>query len=186
VSEIGDLEVLLSEKDLSAKVEELAGRIARDYRDKDLLVVGVLKGAWVFLADLVRFLPFSVEVDFIRVSSYGTGTESSGRVRFEMDLTGPVEGKHVLLVEDIVDTGITLSALRKDFLARGPADVRICALLDKVDRRKVDVPIEYRGFEIPDRFVVGFGLDCAEWYRNLPYIAALTPAQAERLTGAGA
>jgi hypoxanthine phosphoribosyltransferase len=178
-----ELEVLLAEEEIRAKVTEIAGRIAADYEGKPLLMVGVLKGAWVFLADLVRRIPYPVEVDFIKVSSYGKATESTGEVKFEMDFSRAVEGKHLLIVEDIVDTGITLSYLKKNLWTRKPADVKLCTLLDKPERRKVEVAIDYKGFEIPDRFVVGYGLDCAECFRNLPHVAALTPEQAKKITG---
>ena len=178
-----DLEVLLTEEAIQAKVSELAARIAKDYEGKNPILVGVLKGAWVFLADLVRRIPYSVEVDFIKVSSYGAATESSGEVRFEMDFSRAVEGRDILLVEDIIDTGVTLSYLRKNLATRKPASLKLVILLDKVERRKVDIEIDYRGFEIPDHFVVGYGLDCAEFGRNLPYMAALTPEQAKILTG---
>ncbi|MCU0722595.1 MAG: hypoxanthine phosphoribosyltransferase [Planctomycetes bacterium] len=173
-----DLEVLIHEDEIERKVAEMAARVEKDYRGKPLLVVGVLKGAWVFLADLVRRIPYPVEVDFLKVSSYGKATESSGEVRFEMDFSRAVEGKDVLLVEDIVDTGVTLHYLMKNLATRKPASVKLCVLLDKPARRKVEIPIAYRGFEIPDRFVVGYGLDCAEHFRNLPFIASLSEEQA--------
>ena len=176
------LEILLTAEEIDRRVDELAGRIAADYEGKPLLVVGVLKGAWVFLADLVRRIPYPVAVDFLKVSSYGHSTVSAGTLRFELDLSRPVEGTDLLLVEDIVDTGNTLAKLKEDLLRRNPASLRICTLLDKPARRKADIPLDYKGFEIPDRFVVGYGLDCAEMYRNLPYVAALTEEQAKELT----
>lgn len=180
---LSDVEVLIHEDEIERKVVELAARVEKDYRGKPLLVVGVLKGAWVFLADLVRRIPYPVEVDFLKVSSYGKATESSGEVRFEMDFSRAVEGKDVLIVEDIVDTGVTLQYLMKNLATRKPASVKLCVLLDKPARRKADIPIAYRGFEIPDRFVVGYGLDCAEQYRNLPFVAALTNEQAKTICG---
>ncbi|MHC5039296.1 MAG: hypoxanthine phosphoribosyltransferase [Planctomycetota bacterium] len=180
-----ELNVLIPEAALQAKVSELASRIAMDYAGKHPLLVGVLKGAWVFLADLVRQVPFSVEVDFIKVSSYGKSTESSGEVRFEMDLSRPLEGKDILLVEDIIDTGVTIRHLKEALLARNPASLKLVVLLDKAERREVEVDIDYTGFVIPNHFVVGYGLDCAEFGRNLPHVAALTPEQADRLTGKG-
>jgi hypoxanthine phosphoribosyltransferase len=178
-----DLEVLIPEDRIERKVAELAARVEKDYRGKPLLVVGVLKGAWVFLADLVRRIPYPVEVDFLKVSSYGKATESTGEVRFEMDFSRAVEGKDVLLVEDIVDSGVTLHYLLENLATRKPASCRLCVLLDKPARRKVDIPIAYKGFEISDRFVVGYGLDCAEHFRNLPFIAALTEEQAKAVCG---
>jgi hypoxanthine phosphoribosyltransferase len=174
-----DLEILIPEDRIERKVAELAARVEKDYRGKPLLVVGVLKGAWVFLADLVRRIPYPVEVDFLKVSSYGKGTESSGEIRFELDVSRTVEGKDVLIVEDIVDSGVTLHSLLENLATRKPASCRLCVLLDKPARRKVEIQLAYRGFEIPDRFVVGYGLDCAEHFRNLPYVAALTAEQAK-------
>ena len=179
---IEELEVLLTAGAIDRRIGEMASEITRVYDGKRLLVVGVLKGAWIFLADLVRRIPADVDVDFIKVSSYGKATESSGEVRFEMDFGRPVENKHVLVVEDIVDTGVTLSYLKKNLLTRKPASLKICALLDKPQRRKAPIDIDFRGFEIPDKFVVGYGLDCAEHYRNLPFIAALTQQQGRELS----
>lgn len=176
-----ELNIMITADQIRAKVAELAEQIGRDYEGKPLLVVGVLKGAWVFLADLVRALPYPVKVDFIKVSSYGNATTSTGEVKFEMDFSMAVEGRDLLIVEDIVDTGVTLNYLKQNLTTRGPSSIRLCALLDKPERRKVDVTIDYRGFEIPDKFVVGYGLDCAENYRNLPFVADLTPDQADAL-----
>lgn len=168
------VEELISPQALAARVKELAAQIRRDYQGRSLLVVGVLKGAFVFTADLVRALDgLNVQVDFIAVSSYGAATETSGTVRILKDLDMPVEGRHVLLVEDILDTGLTLRYLL-DYLSRQrPASLRVCVLLDKPSRRKVEVPVDYVGFAIPDRFIVGYGIDWAEQYRHLPYVGAL-------------
>jgi len=173
------VEELISPQALAARVEELAAQIRRDYQGRSLLVVGVLKGAFVFTADLVRALGgLDVQVDFIAVSSYGAATETSGTVRILKDLDMPVEGRHVLLVEDILDTGLTLRYLR-DYLSRQrPASLRVCVLLDKPSRRKVEVPVDYVGFTIPDRFIVGYGIDWAEQFRHLPYVGALREEEA--------
>lgn len=166
-----EVETLLSTAEVQAKVAELAARISADYAGQRLLVVGVLKGAFVFCADLLRQLRgVDADVDFIACSSYGEGTESTGAVRILKDLDTSIQGRHVLLVEDIVDSGLTLSYLRDYFARQNPASVRVCVLLDKPSRRKVQVPVEYTGFEIPDVFVVGYGIDWAERYRYLPYI----------------
>ena len=166
-------EVLVEADELARRVRELGGRISTDYEGRDLFLVGVLKGAVFFLSDLMRHLTVPCEVDFMAVSSYGSATESSGVVRILKDLDAPIEGREVLIVEDIVDSGLTLSYLLRVLRARGPASLQVCALLTKPERRKVDLPIEYVGFEIPDRFAVGYGLDHAERYRNLPFVAAL-------------
>lgn len=162
------LEVLLTEDELRTKVDLLAGQINRDYEGQELLVVGILRGAFVFMADLVRKLKMPVFIDFVAVSSYGDETASSGVVRFLKDLDETITGRHVLLVEDIIDTGLTLKYLYKNFKARQPASLKICTLLDKPERRKVELTPDYNGFQIPDRFVVGYGLDCGQRYRNLP------------------
>jgi len=155
-------------------VRELAGEISFDYRDREeVILVGILKGAFVFLADLVRFLSVPARVDFMCVSSYGKATTTSGVVRILKDLDESVEGRHVLLVEDIVDTGLTLQYLKDNLETRGAASVEVCVLLDKQERRLVDVPLDYCGFTVPDRFLVGYGLDYRERYRHLPYIAIL-------------
>lgn len=164
------LHPLISADEIRAKVTELAARISHDYRDRSLVVVGVLKGAWVFMADLVRSLEIPVECDFLAVSSYGSETESSGVVKILSDLSVSVEGKDVLLVEDIVDTGITLSYIKGLLELRHPRSLKICALLDKPARHRTDVQIDYLGFTIPNRFVVGYGIDYDERFRNLPYI----------------
>lgn len=169
-------EVLLDEPTIRAKVAELGRQIVKDYKAQPLVLVCILKGAITFTADLLRELPMYVRLDFMAISSYGAGTKSSGVVQILKDLDAPIEGEHVLIVEDIVDSGLTLSYLQKILLSRGPASLRTCVLLDKVDRREVDFTPDYVGFEIPDQFVVGYGLDYAERYRNLPYIGVLRPS----------
>ena len=166
-------EILVQPDDLAHRVRELAEQISADYAGKDVLLIGVLKGAVFFLADLMRQLEVDCEVDFMAVSSYGSSTDSSGVVRILKDLDAPIEGRHVLIVEDIVDSGLTLSYLLKSLQARRPRSLAICALLTKPERREVDMPIRYVGFEIPNRFAIGYGLDHAERYRNLPYVAVL-------------
>ena len=168
---IEHLQVFISEDELQKRVAELGAEISRDYAGKDLLLVAVLKGSVVFLADLMREITIPHSVDFMATSSYGAATESSGIVRILKDLDMPIIDRNVLIVEDIVDTGHTLTYLRKLLLERRPASLRVCTLLDKRERREVDVPLDYIGFEIPNEFVVGYGLDYAELYRNLPYIA---------------
>lgn len=170
------LKVLINEEKLQARIAELAACITEDYKDiDDLLLICVLKGAFVFLADLSRALERPHQLDFMGVSSYGAGTESSGAVRIVLDLKEDISERHVLIVEDIIDSGRTLAYLRRNLLARSPASLRIVSLLDKPERREVDVPVDYTGFHIPNEFVVGYGLDFAEIYRNLPYIAILKP-----------
>jgi hypoxanthine phosphoribosyltransferase len=170
-SDVGD--ILVQRDELEHRVRELGAEISRDYADRELLLVGVLKGAVFFLADLMRHLDVVCEVDFMAVSSYGASTDSSGVVRILKDLDAPIEGRDVLIVEDIVDSGLTLSYLFRMLRARGPASLEVCALLTKPQRREIDLPIRYVGFEIPNRFVIGYGLDFAERYRNLPYVAVL-------------
>ena len=170
-SEVG--EVLVGEEDLSRRVRELGEAISRDYAGRPLLLVGVLKGAVFFLSDLMRFIDIPVEVDFMAVASYGSATDSSGVVRILKDLDVAIEGRDVLIVEDIVDSGLTLQYLLRNLGSRNPATLEVCALLTKPDRRKVDLPTRYVGFEIPDRFVIGYGLDYAERHRNLPFVAVL-------------
>ena len=169
--EIG--EILVQADDLQHRIRAMAEEIARDYEGKDLLLIGVLKGAFLFLADLMRHLDVGCEVDFMAVASYGSSTESSGVVRILKDLDAPLEGRHVLIVEDIVDSGLTLQYLMRNLRERGPASIEVCALLTKPARRKAEVGAKYIGFEIPNRFVIGYGLDHAERHRNLPYVAAL-------------
>ncbi|MDD5382094.1 MAG: hypoxanthine phosphoribosyltransferase [Candidatus Margulisbacteria bacterium] len=164
------MRVLISRRRLQKKVKKLAGQISRDYRGKKLVLVGVLKGAFVFLSDLLREIKIPAEVDFIQVSSYGKRRTSSGKIKIKKGLDLPVAGKHVLIVEDIIDYGYTLAYLLKTIKAKS---VRVCVLLDKPSRRKVRVPIAYRGFSIPDKFVVGYGLDYAEGYRSLPDVACI-------------
>jgi len=166
-------EVLISAEDLQAKVAELGAKVSRDYAGKDLVMVGVLRGAVVFIADLLRSMSIPCEIDFMAVSSYGSSRDSSGVVRILKDLDDSIEGRHVLIVEDIVDSGLTLNYLMRNLQARDPASLEVCALLTKPDRRRVDVPIRYTGFEIPNEFVVGYGLDYAQRYRNLDHVALL-------------
>jgi hypoxanthine phosphoribosyltransferase len=166
-------EILVPAEDLSRRVRELAAEVSRDYRGKDLLLIGVLKGAVFFLSDLMRHLESPVEVDFMAVASYGSATKSSGVVRILKDLDAAIEGRDVLIVEDIVDSGLTLQYLLRNLAGRNPASLEVCALLIKPERRKVDLETRYVGFEIPDRFAIGYGLDFGERYRNLPYVAAL-------------
>ena len=169
--EIG--ETLVLAEDLQARVRELAASISRDYQGRRLLLVGVLKGAVFFLSDLMREMSIPCELDFMAVASYGSATDSSGVVRILKDLDIPLEDRDVLIVEDIVDSGLTLQYLLRNLGSRDPASLEVCSLLTKPSRRKVDLPVRYVGFEIPDQFVVGYGLDYDERYRNLPYVAAL-------------
>ena len=170
-SEVG--EVLVSAEDLQRRVAELGKQIASDYAGKPLLLIGVLKGAVFFLSDLMRHIDIPVEVDFMAVASYGSATDSSGVVRILKDLDAAIEGRDVLIVEDIVDSGLTLQYLMRNLGSRNPRTLEVCALLVKPARRKVELPTKYVGFEIEDRFVVGYGLDYAERHRNLPFVAAL-------------
>jgi hypoxanthine phosphoribosyltransferase len=170
-----EYEVLISEDEIKRKVSDLGRMITADYTGKQLLLVGVLKGAVIFLVDLSRCIDLPLEMDFMAVSSYGASTESSGVVRILKDLDSPLEGKDVLIVEDIVDTGLTLRYICDNLLTREPASLRICALLNKHKERKADVTIDYVGFDIEDQWVVGYGLDMAELHRNLPYIAVVNP-----------
>lgn len=167
--------VLISEEDLQAKVKELAGKVDADYAGKDLLLVGVLKGAVMVMADLARALHLPVQMDWMAVSSYGAGTRSSGVVRVLKDLDTDIAGRDVLVVEDIIDSGLTLSWLGRNLKSRNPASVEICALLRKPDSVKVPIEVKYIGFDIPSEFVIGYGLDYAERYRNLPFIGTLAP-----------
>ena len=168
--------VLLSEEQLRQRVRELAEEISKEYAGKEILMIGVLRGAVMFMADLARAITVPVMIDFMAVSSYGTSTSSSGIVRILKDLDEEVAGKHVLIVEDIIDSGLTLSYLVDNIKSRQPASVRICTLLNKPERRKVDLEVNYNGFVVPDEFVVGYGLDYAEKYRNVPFIGILKPA----------
>lgn len=179
---IDDIErVLISKEDLTNKVKEIGEKITSDYQGKDnILLVGVLKGAFIFMADLARYIDLPLQVDFMAVSSYGASTESSGVVRILKDLDQDIEGKNLIIVEDIIDSGLTLSYMYKYLKSRDPESVRICSLLDKPSRRKVDLKVDYLGFQIPDEFVVGYGLDYDEKYRNLPYISVLKPEVYEK------
>ncbi len=168
-------EVLVSTEALATRIKELGEEISADYAGKDILMIGVLRGAVIFMADLARAISRPVTIDFMAVSSYGASTSSSGVVRIIKDLDEDVAGRHLLIVEDIIDSGLTLKYLYENLLSRRPASVRICTLLSKPSRRKVDVPVDYNGFTIPDDFVVGYGLDYAEKYRNLPYVGVLKP-----------
>ncbi|MBK9714217.1 MAG: hypoxanthine phosphoribosyltransferase [Kouleothrix sp.] len=166
--------ILITSAEIQARVSEIGQQIARDYTPLgDLLLVGVLKGCMIFMVDLARAIPFPLAIDFIATSSYGHSTQSSGVVRLLKDLDTDISGRHVLIVEDIIDSGLTLEYLRSQLLRRNPASLRICALLNKPDRRIADVPVDYLGFDIPNEFVVGYGLDYGERYRNLPYIGVL-------------
>jgi hypoxanthine phosphoribosyltransferase len=169
-------EILIDQDSLQRRIAELGDEISADYSGRDLLLVGVLKGAVFFMADLMRRLTISCEIDFMAISSYGAATDSSGVVRILKDLDINIEGRDVLVVEDIIDSGLTLSYLMRNLEAREPASLEICALLTKPDRREIDVPVRYVGFEIPNRFVIGYGLDFGERYRNLPYVGVLDPA----------
>jgi hypoxanthine phosphoribosyltransferase len=166
-------ETLVSSEDLQRRIRELGAEISADYGGRDLVMVGVLKGAVLFLADLMRHLTVPCEIDFMAVSSYGSETDSSGVVRILKDLDAPIEGRDVLIVEDIIDSGLTLHYLMKNLRARNPNTLEVCALLTKPERRRVDLPMRYVGFEIPNRFAIGYGLDHAQRYRNLAYVAAL-------------
>jgi len=181
-----DLECILIDADqLQRRIKELGEQITADYAGIDLLLVGVLKGAVVFMVDLARQIRLPVELDFMAVSSYGRSTESSGIVRILKDLDTSIEGRHVLIVEDIIDTGLSLRYIVEHLHNQRPASLRICTLLNKVKARKAEVPVDYIGFSIPDRFVVGYGLDYAETYRNLPYVGILKPEVLQRGRGNG-
>ena len=169
-------EILLTGEQIRTRVAELGRQLAVDYRDRDPVLVSVLKGSIILLADLLREMEVPLSIDLMEVSSYGASTESSGQVRILKDLSKPIEGRHVLVVEDIIDTGLTLNYLLKYLADKGPASVRVVCLLDKPARRLAEIPIDYRGFTIPDRFVIGYGLDFDERYRNLPYIGVLRPS----------
>ena len=166
-------EILIDEDRLQERIRELGEELSRDYAGRELLLVGVLKGAVFFMADLMRSLTVPCEIDFMAISSYGAATDSSGVVRILKDLDINIEDRHVLVVEDIIDSGLTLSYLLRNLESREPASLEICALLTKPDRREIDVPVRYVGFEIPNKFVIGYGLDYAERYRNLPYVGVL-------------
>jgi hypoxanthine phosphoribosyltransferase len=169
-------EVLLTEEQVQTRVRALGAQLSADYAGRSPVLVSVLKGSIVFLADLVRAMDVPLSVDLMEVSSYGSGTETTGQVRILKDLSGPIEGRDVVVVEDIIDTGLTLNYLLRYLTERSPASIRVCCLLDKPARRLAEIEIDYRGFSIPDRFVVGYGLDFNEQYRNLPYIGVLRPS----------
>ena len=169
-------EILFTEDTLHARVKEMADQINRDFEGKDVIIVGILRGSFIFMADLLRCITLPCRVDFMSVSSYGKGTTSSGKLKIAKDMAEDITNAHVIVVEDIVDSGFTLSNLLKLLKSRNPASVHLCTLLNKPDRRTVDVHVDYTGFTIPDAFVVGYGLDYAEKYRNLPYIGILKPS----------
>jgi len=169
------LKILINQNEIKEKVKELGEKITNDYKDKNLMVVGILKGCVVFLSDLIREINLPLTMDFMVVSSYGSSTKSSGVVRIVKDLEKDIAGKDILIVEDIVDTGLTLNYLVDYLKSRNASSVKICTLLEKPDRRKAEVDLEYVGFHIPDEFVVGYGLDYAETYRNLPFVCILKP-----------
>ena len=169
------IRTLISEEAVRARVAELGEQLTRDYRGKDLAVLGVLKGSFLFMADLVREIDLPLSVEFLGVSSYAGGSESSGEVKVTLDLNNPIAGRHVLVAEDIVDTGLTLDYVLRMLENRKPASLKLCCLLDKPERRQITINPDYVGFTIPNEFVVGYGLDLAERYRNLPYIAVYTP-----------
>ena len=171
--EQGVAEILIEEETLRERVAELGAEISADYTGRDLLLIGVLKGAVFFMADLMRAIDVHCEVDFMAISSYGASTDSSGVVRILKDLDTSIEGRNVLVVEDIIDSGLTLSYLMRNLESREPASLEVCALLTKPARREIEVPVRWIGFEIPNRFVIGYGLDFAERYRNLPYVGVL-------------
>lgn len=176
-----NLEVLIPREDIQKKIDELGRQIAREYAGRNPLLIGVLKGACFFLSDLLRSIDIPLGIEFMAISSYGSSTRTSGEVRILKDLDVPIEGRHIIVVEDIVDTGLTLSYLLANLKSRGAASVKLVALLDKHERRERDVEIDYLGFQIPDHFVVGYGLDFAERYRNLPFIAVLKNPGAAQL-----
>ncbi len=167
--------ILLTEQQICGKLDELASQIAHDYKGKNLMLVGVLKGSFIFMADLIRRLDMPCQIDFMVVSSYGNKSETTGAVRITKDLSSDIEGLDVLIIEDILDSGLTLSYLMNYLHGRNPASIKVCTLLDKPGRRKVQFEANYCGFKVPDEFVVGYGLDYAEKYRNLPYIGVLKP-----------
>lgn len=168
-------EILFTEEQLAEIVKKMGRRISEDYRDKNLFMISVLKGSLIFMADLMRAIDIPCSIDFLSISSYGSGTTTSGAVRILKDLDCSLEGKDLLVVEDILDSGMTLSFLMKNLSARKPRSIRLCTLLDKPERRKVEILPDYVGAQVPDEFIVGYGLDYAERYRNLPYIGVLKP-----------
>jgi hypoxanthine phosphoribosyltransferase len=170
---VGVAEILVGEAEIRAQVEEMGAAISRDYADRNPLLVGVLKGVLPFMADLIRAIHIPLEIDFIAVSSYSTESRHRGMVRLEKDLGEPIAGRHVIFVEDVIDTGFTLNYLLRNLRARDPASLEVCALFNKARRRLIDIPIRYRGFDLPDKFVVGYGLDYRGQYRNLPFVGLL-------------
>lgn len=168
--------ILLSEEEIAAKVKELGAQISKDYADKNPIIISVLKGSFMFMADLVRAVTVPCTVDFMSVSSYGGGTTSSGEVKIVKDFDESIDGRHIIVVEDILDSGRTLSYLMKNMKARGAASISLCTFLDKPDRRVVPVEVAYKGFTVPDAFIVGYGLDYDQQYRNLPYVGVLKPS----------
>jgi hypoxanthine phosphoribosyltransferase len=171
----GIREILISEADIQRRVSEIGKQITQDYAGRDPLLVGVLKGVLFFMADLLRAITIAVEVDFIAVSSYSAESRERGVVRLVKDLEMPIQGRHVLFIEDVIDTGLTLNYILHNLQARQPASLKVCALFDKREHRLIDIPLRYKGFDLPDRFVVGYGLDHREKYRNLPFIGLLEP-----------
>ncbi len=167
------VQVLVTKAEIASTVKRLAAAITRNYREKNPLLLGILKGSFVFLADLVRQLDFPLEVEFVRVSSYGSGQQTTGKVKMVHGLELDVKGRHVLVVEDIIDTGITLSFLMEYLKKKNPASLKLCALADKPSRRRVPITIDYKGLTVPDKFIVGYGIDCDEKHRNLPDICVL-------------
>lgn len=166
-------EILITEEEIAGKVKELGGQISKDYKDKDLMLVGILKGAVIFMSDLARHIDIPLSMDFMAVSSYGDSSVSTGIVKMIKDLDSSIKDKDILIIEDIIDTGLTLDYLTDNLTTRGAKSVKICTLLDKPERRKAKVPVDYFGFVVPDEFIVGYGIDYAEKYRNLSYIASL-------------
>lgn len=171
----GVSKVLFSADEIENRVREMGQAISQDYDGRFPLLIGVLKGVFPFMADLLRMITIPVEVDFMSVTSYSEVTREQGLVRLEKDLGEPINGRHVLFVEDVIDTGLTLNYLLRNLKARQPASLEVCTLFDKTRRRLIDIPIKYKGFDLPDRFVVGYGLDCREKYRNLPFVGLLKP-----------
>ena len=169
-------EVLFTAEQIQARVSALAAEISAEYRDKNPVLVGVLKGVLFFMADLLKALPIAAEVDFLSVANYSTDSRAHGLVRLVKDLETPIEGRHILFVEDVIDTGLTLNYLLRTLRARQPASLEVCVLFNKPDKRLIDIPLRFKGFDIPDRFVVGYGLDFREKYRNLPYVGSLKPS----------
>ena len=167
--------ILFDERTLANAVERLGAQISRDYQGQELLVICILKGASIFMADLIRKIDLPIQIDFMAVSSYGHSTQSSGVVKINKDLDTDIENRHILIVEDIIDSGLTLKYLSENLQSRRPKSLKICTLLDKPERRKTHLNIDYTGFEIPDVFIVGYGIDYAEHYRNLPYIGVISP-----------